>query len=195
MSANLDQSPHHSIQRQVRAAVAAVRVAPSGPRRPGPVQGKQASPVNQVAPTAAVPVTERFTPIDRQDANFDRRWVFPLPYEHAQLVDKFDELQMLGDPKPSLVMNAANAMGRAKDDVILGAILRDRQDGRAGRGLRRLRHGADDCRRAERLGFAGRVGRDQPDRRQAPRSGEDLPAEQRRSRPRADHRRLECEGA
>lgn len=87
----------------------------------GQYQGKQASPVNQVAPTAAVPVTERFTPIDRQDATFDRRWVFPLPYEHAQLVDKFDELQMLGDPKPSLVMNAANAMGRAKDDVILGA--------------------------------------------------------------------------
>jgi hypothetical protein len=87
----------------------------------GQYQGKQASPVNQVAPTAAVPVTDRFTPIDRQDANFDRRWVFPLPYEHAQLVDKFDELQMLGDPKPSLVMNAANAMGRAKDDVILGA--------------------------------------------------------------------------
>ena len=86
----------------------------------GQYQGKQASPVNQVAPTAAVPVTERFTPIDRQDANFDRRWVFPQPYEHAQLVDKFDELQMLGDPKPSLVMNAANAMGRAKDDVILG---------------------------------------------------------------------------
>ena len=46
--------------------------------------------------------------------------MFPLPYEHAQLVDKFDELQMLGDPKPSLVMNAANAMGRAKDDVIPG---------------------------------------------------------------------------
>jgi hypothetical protein len=86
----------------------------------GQYQGKQASPVNQVAPTAAVPVTDRFTPIDRQDANFDRRWVFPLPYEHAQLVDKFDELQLLGDPKPSLVMNAANAMGRAKDDVILG---------------------------------------------------------------------------
>jgi Phage capsid protein len=72
-----------------------------------------------VAPTAAVSVTDRFTPIDRQDANFDRRWVFPLPYEHAQLVDKFDELQLLGDPKPSLVMNATNAMGRAKDDVIL----------------------------------------------------------------------------
>jgi hypothetical protein len=87
----------------------------------GTYTGKQASPVNQVAPTAAVPVTERFTPIDRQDATFDRRWVFPQPYEHAQLVDKFDELQMLGDPKPSLVMNAANAMGRAKDDVILGA--------------------------------------------------------------------------
>src|SRR3954467_13653417 len=87
----------------------------------GSYTGKQASPVNQVRPTAAVPVTERFTAIERQDATFDRRWVFPLPYEHAQLVDKFDELQMLGDPKPSLVMNAANAMGRAKDDVILAA--------------------------------------------------------------------------
>jgi hypothetical protein len=95
----------------------------------GQYQGKQASPVNQVAPTAAVPVTERFTPIDRQDANFDRRWVFPLPYEHAQLVDKFDELQMLGDPKPSLVMNAANAMGRAKDDVILNAFFGTAKNG------------------------------------------------------------------
>jgi hypothetical protein len=88
----------------------------------GTYTGKQASPVNQFAPTAAVAVTERFTPIERQDATVDRRWLFPQPYEHAQLVDKFDELQMLGDPKPSLVMNAANAMGRAKDDVILGAM-------------------------------------------------------------------------
>jgi hypothetical protein len=95
----------------------------------GQYQGKQASPVNQVAPTAAVPVTERYTPIERQDATFDRRWCFPLPYEHAQLVDKFDELQMLGDPKPSLVMNAANAMGRAKDDVILGAMFADAKSG------------------------------------------------------------------
>lgn len=95
----------------------------------GTYQGKQASPVNQFAPTAAVPVTERFTPIDRQDATVDRRWLFPQPYEHAQLVDKFDELQMLGDPKPSLVMNAANAMGRAKDDVIISAFFADAKTG------------------------------------------------------------------
>jgi hypothetical protein len=121
MSANLVNLRTIQFSDKFSAALAAVRLPPSGYGGQGTYTGKQASPVNQVAPTAAVPVTERFTPIDRQDATFDRRWVFPQPYEHAQLVDKFDELQMLGDPKPSLVMNAANAMGRAKDDVILGA--------------------------------------------------------------------------
>lgn len=95
----------------------------------GTYTGKQASPVNQVAPTAAVRVNERFTPIDRIDATFDRRWVFPAPYEHPQLVDKFDELQMLGDPKPHLVMNAVNAMGRAKDDEIIAAFFADAKTG------------------------------------------------------------------
>jgi hypothetical protein len=88
----------------------------------GTYQGKQASPVNQFAPTAAVRVTDRYTPIDRISTAVDRRWVFPEPWEWADLVDKFEELQMLGDPKPSLVMNAAAAFGRAKDDVILDAM-------------------------------------------------------------------------
>ncbi len=128
-------------------------------------RASRASPVNQVAPTAAVPVTERCTPIDRQDATFDRRWVFPLPYEHAQLVDKFDELQMLGDPKPSLVMNAANAMGRAKDDVILGAFFSNREDRRARFRLGRLRHHAHHLGWAERLGEPRCFRGDQPHRR------------------------------
>jgi hypothetical protein len=62
---------------------------------------------------------------------------------------------MLGDPKPSLVMNAANAMGRAKDDVILGAFFATAKTGELAATFDHLRHHADDRRRPERLGFQG----------------------------------------
>ena len=88
----------------------------------GTHQGRLASPTNQISPTDMVEVTDRFTPLERIDAAVARRWVTPRAFEHPQLVDKFDELQSLGDPKPALVENAVLAAGRREDKSILEAM-------------------------------------------------------------------------
>lgn len=83
--------------------------------------GKMASPVNQVGALVMKPPAGRFAPKNRSDAEYIRRWVFPTPGELEQLVDTFDELQTVVDPKSALVQTAANATGRAWDDVIIAA--------------------------------------------------------------------------
>lgn len=87
----------------------------------GTHQGKLASPTNQISPTDMTEVTERFGARDRTDVSVARRWVTPRAFEHIQLVDKFDELQMEGDIKPGLVDNAIQGAGRREDKSILEA--------------------------------------------------------------------------
>jgi hypothetical protein len=48
-----------------------------------------------------------------------RRWVFPQEGEIDQLIDSFDELQTIVDPKAQYTENAANAVGRAWDDCLI----------------------------------------------------------------------------
>lgn len=83
--------------------------------------GKMASPVNQVAPIVAKQPAQRFAPKNNTQATYIRRWVFPQTSDINQLVDTFDELQTLVDPKAGLTTAAAYAMGRAWDDCILAA--------------------------------------------------------------------------
>ena len=83
--------------------------------------GKMASPVNQVAPIQAKQPAQRFAPKNNTQATYVRRWVFPQTADINQLVDTFDELQTLVDPKSGLTTAAAYAMGRAWDDCILSA--------------------------------------------------------------------------
>src|SRR5687768_6418947 len=92
-------------------------------------QGKLASPTNQIAPTAMQKVTDRFAPRTPIHAAVARRWVMPDAWEHPQLVDKFDELQMLGDPKPALVENAVLAAGRVDDQTLMQAFFADAKTG------------------------------------------------------------------
>lgn len=84
--------------------------------------GKQASPVDQIGAVVANKVTQRFAPIGRTDAPMDRRWVLPTDYDLNQLIDTFDLLRLITDPKSSYVQNAMHAMGRAMDDELLAAI-------------------------------------------------------------------------
>lgn len=84
--------------------------------------GRLASPTNQISPIEMTEVTDRFGPRSRIDAAVARRWVTPTPYEANQLVDKFDELQSLGDPKPALVENAVLASGRREDKTLLQSV-------------------------------------------------------------------------
>lgn len=83
--------------------------------------GKMASPVNQVGAISLKAPAGRFVPKNRTDAQFVRRWVFPAEGEIDQLIDSFDELQTIVDPKAQYTQNAAMAVGRGWDDSIIAA--------------------------------------------------------------------------
>lgn len=61
----------------------------------------------------------RFAPKQRQDADNTRRWVFPRDGEIDQLIDSFDELKTIVDPKSKYLDAAAAAVGRGWDDEVI----------------------------------------------------------------------------
>jgi hypothetical protein len=91
--------------------------------------GKMASPINQIGAISMKAPAGRFASKNRTDAEFVRRWVFPQEGEIDQLIDSFDELQTIVDPKSQYTENAANAVGRAWDDAILTAATGTAQTG------------------------------------------------------------------
>ena len=98
----------------------------------GHYTGKQASPVDQIGAIQAQKVTNRFAPMGRVDAPVDRRWVFPTDYDLPQLIDNFDLLRLLIDPKSKYTQNAMYAMGRAADDEIISAFFSAAKTGETG---------------------------------------------------------------
>lgn len=96
--------------------------------------GKQASPVNQVGAIVASPVVSRFEPKTRTDAVLTRRWVFPSSFETNQMIDSFDELRTIVDPKAQYAENAALAFGRQIDDLIITAATGTSNTGETGSG-------------------------------------------------------------
>lgn len=97
--------------------------------REGMHVGKMASPVNQVGALSLKAPAGRFAPMPLQQAEYVRRWVFPVPGEIPQLVDTFDEVQTVVDPKSALVETAVAAVGRAWDDAIIAAATGTAQTG------------------------------------------------------------------
>jgi subtilisin family serine protease len=87
----------------------------------GSYTGKAAKAVEQVgAVTAQKRVTRHGdTPLISTPA--DARWVFPVDYEWADLIDSQDKLRMLIDPTSSYAQNGAYALGRAMDDEIIAS--------------------------------------------------------------------------
>ncbi len=83
--------------------------------------GKLASPVQYLGPIAVRRPAGRFAPKQRTDADFVRRWVFPTDSEIDQLIDSFDELKTIVDPKSKYASNAAMAFAREWDDEIIAA--------------------------------------------------------------------------
>jgi hypothetical protein len=90
-----------------------------GKTREGNHVGKMASPINQIGALSMKAPAGRFAPLQNQQASYTRPWVFPEEGELPQLVDTFDELQTIVDPKSGLVETASNATGRAWDDCII----------------------------------------------------------------------------
>lgn len=85
-------------------------------------EGKAGSPVEQVGAIAMQPVTTRYAPMGRVDAPTDRRWVYPSDFDLPQLLDSFDKLRLLIDPKSKFVQNAHFAANRQFDDLIISAL-------------------------------------------------------------------------
>lgn len=106
-----------------------------GKVREGMHVGKQASPINQLGAVQLRAPAGRFAPLARQDADTTRRWVFPQDGELPQMIDSFDELRTIVDPKSAYSTNAANAVGRAWDDCLIAAATGSAQIGTDANGL------------------------------------------------------------
>lgn len=81
--------------------------------------GKQASPIQYYGAVQMKTPAGRFAPMGRQDADFTRRWVFPVDKDCPQLVDTFDELRTIIDPKSQIAAGAAAAVSREWDDRVI----------------------------------------------------------------------------
>lgn len=88
----------------------------------GSYTGKAASVVEQFGATSAVAKTSRHSDTPLLDISQDKRWVFPLDYEWASLIDNEDRLRMIIDPTSPYAAAGAAAMNRTMDDIILSAI-------------------------------------------------------------------------
>lgn len=98
----------------------------------GTYRGEQASPVDQIGSVEMQEVTTRFEEMGRVDAEMKRRWLFPASFDLPQLVDHFDLLKNLNDPKGKYVQNAVHAAGRRIDRTIIAKMLGDNKTGKDG---------------------------------------------------------------
>jgi hypothetical protein len=83
--------------------------------------GQQASPVEYIKNIQMQAPAGRFSPLNRQDVDFSRRWVLPVDKEATQLIDSFDKLKLLQDPTSRYSEVAAAAVAREWDDRIIAA--------------------------------------------------------------------------
>ena len=91
--------------------------------------GKQASPIQYIGAIQMQAPAGRFAPLNRQDVDFTRRWVFPVDKEATQLIDTFDKLRLLSDPTSQYVSESSAAVAREWDDRIIAAAFGDAQIG------------------------------------------------------------------
>mgnify|MGYP003655717323 FL=1 len=85
------------------------------------ITGKNAF-FEQIDSTAAVLRTSRHGDTPQIDTPHSRRRVSLADYEWADLIDDTDKIRSLVDPTSAYAKNAAAAMNRAMDDVIITAI-------------------------------------------------------------------------
>lgn len=95
----------------------------------GGLVGKMANPVTQYGSVTMKAPKGRFSPLDHQQPNSIRPWLFPQPGELPQLIDSFDELQTIVDPKSAYTQAAAAATGRFWDDGVIASAFASRQIG------------------------------------------------------------------
>lgn len=84
--------------------------------------GKAASVVEQFGSATAQLKAGRHADTPLLDLSQDKRWVFPLDYEWASLIDNEDQLRNIIDATSPYARAGAASMNRAIDDVILTAV-------------------------------------------------------------------------
>jgi hypothetical protein len=94
--------------------------------------GKSAKIVEQIGQVVAQRRTTRHADTPLIETPHDARWVNPLDYRIADLIDDEDKLRMLIDPQSPYAMNQAMAIGRAMDDEIISKALGDNKTGEDG---------------------------------------------------------------
>src|SRR5438876_1181347 len=90
--------------------------------REEPVVGKQGF-FDQIGATAARRRTSRHSDTPRMDTPHARRRVALEDFDWGDLIDNEDKVRTLIDPASTYAMNAAKAMGRAQDEVVVTAAL------------------------------------------------------------------------
>ena len=96
--------------------------------------GKAAKAVEQVGAVNAVKRTTRHGDTPLISTPHDARWVFPVDYEWADLIDDQDRVRMLINPQSPYAVNGAYAIGRAIDDEIISALYATSKTGENGTG-------------------------------------------------------------
>jgi len=86
----------------------------------------------QIDSTAAVLRTSRHGDTPQIDTPHSRRRVSLSDYEWGDLIDDTDKIRALVDPTSAYAKNAAAAMNRAMDDVIITALAGSASSGVAG---------------------------------------------------------------
>jgi hypothetical protein len=92
-------------------------------------QGKQASPIQYIGNISMQSPAGRFAPLNRQDVDFTRRWVFPVDKEASQMIDSFDKLKTIIEPTSQYSAVAAAAVAREWDDRIIASAFASAQIG------------------------------------------------------------------
>ena len=88
--------------------------------------------MERIGSTNAQEVTSRHADSPLIDTPHDRRRVVPKSYDWGDMVDNSDKLRMLIDPASPYAVNAAYAMGRAMDDLIISEALGTAYTGKSG---------------------------------------------------------------
>lgn len=81
--------------------------------------GKSAKAVEQIGPVSARKKTSRHGDTPLISTPHDSRWISPVSYEWADLIDRADRARMSTDPTSAYAINGAMALGRSWDDEII----------------------------------------------------------------------------
>lgn len=95
-------------------------------------RGKAGKAVERIEPTVAQKVTTRHADTPLVSTDHSARWVYPIDYDWADLVDTFDRLRIGIELTGGYTVNGAYALGRAIDDEIIAAFFGTAKTGENG---------------------------------------------------------------